>query len=1008
MTHPLGPTDAQGLLRMVTEKARIGLAIHSADRQYIYANSTYAELLGLPLIALTGQRIQDVLPDVYETQVRPRLDRAFAGERIAYRLQTTTAAGERHYAVSYEPMDVDGTIASVAVVITDITEYRQTQEDSSRFGAIVESSVDAIISKDLNGVVTSWNAGAERMFGYSATEMIGAPINRLIPDDRLDEEAHILARIRRCERVPHFETVRRTRSGRLITVSIAISPIKDADGIVVGASKVARDVSEQKRADAALRTERDSAQRYLDIAGVILLALDMQGRVTLVNAYACSTFGWSADELIGRDFIDTCVPARLRPETRDRHRTVQRGDDSIVASEIVTSSGEERLIEWRTTFIRDDAGEITGTLSSGADITDRMRAEQALRAERDRAQRYLDTADVIMLALDTDGRITSINRKGCELLGWSEAELLGRDWVEMCLPFRTRPVTGQKFRNLLGGDQSTINNAVVTKDGYERLIEWRNRVLRDDAGHVVGTFSSGTDITERHEAVEALRAAEERMRFALRNADVGIWDMDYTTGVVRVSEILESQFGLKTGKFGGTFDAYLEGVHPDDRPLVMDAVDQATHSGIDFSVQHRALWSNGTVRWLSTAGRIQLDANGAPVRGVGISLDVTSRRMLEAQYYQAQKMEAVGRLAGGVAHDFNNLLTVILAYCQLLMADLDPEGPHVADVREIHRAGESAAGLTRQLLAFSRKQVIEPRLLDLNDVVGNVRKILERLIGEDVQIMLELDAGLGCVKADVAQVEQIIVNLAVNARDAMPDGGTLTIATANVELEEHHGDIHISVTPGSYVVLSVTDTGTGIPPDVQTRLFEPFFTTKPLGKGTGLGLATVHGIVTQNGGGIGVYSEVGQGASFKVYLPRVEETSANAVSFRPAVKPRAEAETVLVVEDAEVLRALTRRILELQGYSVLLAADASEAQRLFEQHDSIDVILTDVVMPGGSGPDLMRRLALQRPGLKVIYMSGYTEDAITHHGVLDPGIAFLHKPFTSETLGRKLREVLDR
>jgi CheY-like chemotaxis protein len=381
---------------------------------------------------------------------------------------------------------------------------------------------------------------------------------------------------------------------------------------------------------------------------------------------------------------------------------------------------------------------------------------------------------------------------------------------------------------------------------------------------------------------------------------------------------------------------------------------------------------------------------------------------LEEQYQQAQKMEAIGRLAAGVAHDFNNLLTVILGYSGLLLADLDPHEQRHADVAEIQKAGARAAGLTRQLLIFSRKQVVVPTRLDLNVVMIDMRTMLGRLIREDVKVMLGLAPELAAVTADRGQVEQIIMNLAVNAQDAMPRGGILTLETANIELDEHHAKSHLGVEPGQYVVLTVTDTGTGITPQVRARLFEPFFTTKEVGRGTGLGLATVHAIVTRSGGSVDVYSEVGNGTSFKVYFPRAD--AADVVAEVPSVVawPHVGTETVLVVEDADGLRELTRRLLQRLGYTVLVAENAEEAFQLFEQNPSINVVLTDVVMPGGSGPDLASKLVERRPGLKVIYMSGYTDEAIVQHGVLKPGIAFLHKPFTSEALGRKIREVLDR
>ena len=518
------------------------------------------------------------------------------------------------------------------------------------------------------------------------------------------------------------------------------------------------------------------------------------------------------------------------------------------------------------------------------EIVERRQVELALRHARDRAQRYLDAADVILLALDLDGRITQINRKGCDLVGWPECDLLGRDWIETCVPARARDAVRQRITN---GDLSIVENPILTRSGGERLIEWRNTVLRDEAGVAAGTFSSGADVTERHQAVEALRVLAE-------------------------------------------------------------------------------------------------------------------------QYQQAQKMEAVGQLAGGVAHDFNNLLTVILGYCELLLVNLDPADARQPDIEEIQRAGERAAGLTRQLLAFSRKQIIQPTLLDLNVVIAEMRVMLQRLIGEDVKVLLGLWPDLPLVKADRGQVEQIVMNLAVNARDAMPRGGTLTIETAHIELDEPYAKVHLGVTAGSYTALTVSDTGTGMTPEIKARLFEPFFTTKEPGHGTGLGLATVHGIVTQSGGSVSVDSEPGKGTSIRVYFPRAEGVAVAIAAPPVSVIPARTGQTVLVVEDEDGLRQLTRRLLQGQGYVVLTAANAAEAMALVDAHASIDLLLTDVVMPGASGAELTKQAVERRPALRVIYMSGYTEETIVHRGVLKPGIAFLHKPFTSDTLGRKIREALKR
>jgi PAS domain S-box-containing protein len=560
---------------------------------------------------------------------------------------------------------------------------------------------------------------------------------------------------------------------------------------------------------------------------------------------------------------------------------------------------------------------------------------------------------------------------------------------------------------VIDGDLSIVEAPVATKAGEERLIEWRNTLVRDAGGAIVGTFSSGTDITERSRSIEALRAAEERMRFALESANVGIWDMDYGTGVLQWSPILEAQYGFAPATFGRTFEAFMARVHPADRDALLETMGRAARGGTDFSTHHRTVWPDGTVRWVTGAGRIQLDAAGRPMRGVGISFDVTERHTLEAQFQQAQKMEAIGRLAGGVAHDFNNLLTAILGYCELLLNDLDPADAHVPDILEIQKAGVSATALTRQLLAFSRKEPIQAEVLDLNHIITSMRLLLQRLLGEDVRVVLALAPGPARVSSDRGQLEQVVMNLAVNARDAMPSGGAVTIRTANVQLDAAYVAAHVGVNPGPHVALTISDSGTGMSAEVQSHLFEPFFTTKAPGHGTGLGLPTVAGIVARSGGTVTVASELGVGTAFTILLPAIDAPLvAVAVPAVPAAIA-APAERILVVEDEEGLRALTRRLLERLGYGVEEAACAEDALRLFDAYPPIDVVLSDVVMPGASGPELARQLVARQPNLRVVFMSGYTEETIARHGVTGPDVIFLQKPFTTGQLGRVIRTALD-
>ncbi|HXW00652.1 MAG TPA: ATP-binding protein, partial [Anaerolineae bacterium] len=377
---------------------------------------------------------------------------------------------------------------------------------------------------------------------------------------------------------------------------------------------------------------------------------------------------------------------------------------------------------------------------------------------------------------------------------------------------------------------------------------------------------------------------------------------------------------------------------------------------------------------------------------------------------QSQKMEAIGKLAGGVAHDFNNILTVITGYSELLLQlHPDEHDPERKDLEQIKRAGDRAASLTRQLLAFSRQQILQLRVLNLNDVVADMSKMLRRLIGEDIDLVILLDEALGHVKADPGQVEQVILNLAINARDAMPQGGKLTIETVNVNLDEDYARRYVEVEPGPYVMLAVSDTGIGMDAEIQSHLFEPFFTTKEQGKGTGLGLATVHGIVNQSGGHIWVYSEPEQGTTFKIYLPRTDEAVESGDLDQAPAKLLWGSETILLVEDEDMVRELARHILTENGYTVVAASHGEEALQLCERHEGpIHMLLTDVIMPHGmSGRQLAERLALLRPEMKILYMSGYTDNAIVHHGVLDADVNFLQKPFATDALVSKVRQALD-
>jgi len=513
---------------------------------------------------------------------------------------------------------------------------------------------------------------------------------------------------------------------------------------------------------------------------------------------------------------------------------------------------------------------------------------------------------------------------------------------------------------------------------------------------------------QRAAAEAALRANEQRFRALVEHS----WDAIALFGpdgaILYGSPATTRILGYELPEFVGR--NALDLIHPEDRDAVVGRLTESmANPGGRVDTAARVRHKDGSWRYLEGVLTNLLD-DPSVAAIVNNYRDATERRSLEQQVIQAQKMEAVGRLAGGVAHDFNNILTAIGGYTDLLLADLPLDDPRREDVDEIHRAADRAAGLTQQLLAFSRRQVLQPRVIDLNALVANVEKLLRRLIGEDVLLATSLGTDVGRVRADPGQLEQVIVNLAVNARDAMPAGGRLTIETRNVDLDAAYAAEHRSVVPGPYVVLAVSDTGTGMSSDVQSHMFEPFFTTKEVGKGTGLGLATVYGIVKQSGGSIWVYSELGHGTTIKVYLPRVDEPAEPlAVSVPMDAASLRGTETILLVEDEPAVRGVARQVLARQGYVVLEAPDGQTALAMIDGGaPSVDLVLTDVVMPGMSGRALADQLATRCPGVRVLYMSGYTDDAIVRHGMLERGLAYLQKPFRPDALVRKVREVLNR
>jgi PAS domain S-box-containing protein len=547
---------------------------------------------------------------------------------------------------------------------------------------------------------------------------------------------------------------------------------------------------------------------------------------------------------------------------------------------------------------------------------------------------------------------------------------------------------------------------VLTRSGELRWLANHSFPWHDEEGRLLGSVGVLSDITERKRAEEALRQSAERFRLVAMVTNDVLWDWDVAKERVSWTEGLRA-WGYDPAEASEDDQWWHERVHPEDLAAAESDLDEAIAAGQSWTAEYRFRRADGTFAHVYDRGYVIRDEAGRAVRMTGAMMDISERRRLELQLVQAQKMEAVGRLAGGVAHDFNNIVTAIRGYGELALRRLEPESPLRHYLEEIIRAGDRAASVTQQLLAFSRTQLLQPRVLDLRTVVRDVEGLLRRLLGEDVELTTLAPASLGRVRADPVQVEQVLMNLAINARDAMPQGGRLVIETTDVEMDRTSVREGVTVEAGRYVMLAVSDTGHGMDKATQARVFEPFFTTKEVGKGTGLGLSTVYGIVQQSGGYVWLYSEVGRGTTFKICLPRVEAAAEPATAAPPAPSLPRGAGTLLIVEDEDGVRELLQELLESAGYHVLAAERPSVALQVAESHAGhIDLLISDVILPEMTGPDLARELAARRPAMKVLFLSGYTPGIIADKGYAAVEEQFLQKPFTADALEAKVREIL--
>jgi two-component system, cell cycle sensor histidine kinase and response regulator CckA len=881
---------------------------------------------------------------------------------------------------------------------------RSLEQSEERFLKIFHATQNPMAITSLReGRILDLNEASASLAGYKREEVIGHMSAEFDPFEGPEQRDAVERMLQEAGKIHNHELKLLTKAGDERIVLYSADPVMVNDEPCLLSISV--DITARQKETEALRESEEKYRMLVEnsLQGVAIL---QDSRFVFCNYAYTAITGYSIDELLS--FSPEEISTPVHPDDRDlvakRYRDRVAGEPAIPRYEHrgIKKDGTMFWVEVYASHIvykRKPAIQLVFL-----DITERKQAEKALRESEERFRLIANTIDEIFWISEPDGKTTYISPSHERIWGtppdafydspqpfFDQIHPEDRDRV---VAMASMIKTGQPFE---------YEHRIVRPDGSIRHLWSRCYPVRDSTGRIKCYVGVKQDITARSSAEDALKESREYMHQIINSLGDPLFVKDQQHRFVLVNDALCELSGKRREELLGV--AMYSVLPPEFASYLWNQEQDIFETGKQCVTEENVPDRNGKIHTVMTKKTLLTDKKGNK-QIVGVLRDITEYKNLQAQFIQSQKMEAVGLLAGGVAHDFNNLLTVIKGYTEMLAVELDPDDARSEEVQLIASAAEQAASLTKQLLTFSRKQILKPKVLNLNSILDEMGKMLRRLIGEDIELIAIAQPGLGLIHADPVQIQQILMNIVVNARDAMPQGGKLTIETANADLDDSYIGEHPEVKKGPYVMLAISDTGIGMDKDTQARIFEPFFTSKAPGEGTGLGLSTVYGIVRQSGGYIWTYSELGKGTTFKIYLPCVE----GEASLEEEIGSTQELkgfDTVLVVEDDAFVRNLVCRILRQRGCTVLDAANGKAALAIAREYGGdIHLVITDVVMPGMSGKDLIAQLEGMRPGIKTLYVSGYTDKAVVHHGILDSDAAFLQKPFTTENLMQKIQEVI--
>ena len=882
---------------------------------------------------------------------------------------------------------------------------------NSLTNAALEATADGILIVNRDGKILRWNKKFVDLWNLSETLLETATDQQIIQhaSAQMANPKDYFKKVMELYEHPDESSVDLLNLADGRTFERHSQPIK-IEGKMIGRFWSFRDITEHIRSEQLAITERDRAQNYLDTVEAIIVALDHRGCITLINRKGCQILGRNEEELVGASWFDTCLPKDGdRDVVLSYYKKLMQGkvgNLEYFENTVVTAQGDLREIAWHNSLLRDETNAITGTLSAGEDITERKQAEEALRQSELRYRNIFNNVQETFYEVSIDGIVLEVSPSVRNLSKgqYSPEDLIGKSLFGLYADYQEREIFLEVLRKK--GIVTNYEIRLQNRDGTIVDCSISSRMQLDASGNPISIIGSLVDITQRKQAERALQESETRFK-VLHNASFGGISIHDKGIILDCNQGLSEMSGYSMAELIGMNGLLL--IAEQSREYVLEKIG----SGYEKPYEAIGIRKNGQ------EFPIRLEGRNIPFRGKTVRIvefrDITAQKQaemnrdkLQAELTQAQKMESVGRLAGGVAHDFNNMLSVILGHAELALMQCSNSGPIYDALKIIHSSALRSADLTRQLLAFARKQTVAPKVLNLNDAVTNILNMLQRMIGEDIDLVWRPEADMWSIKIDPSQIDQLLANLCVNARDAIDGVGKITIETKKTAFDQDYCAVHSGYDPGEYAMLAVSDDGCGMHNDTRDQIFEPFFTTKDLGRGTGLGLSTVYGIVKQNGGFINVYSEFASGTTFKIYLPRHKGKTETSVKQKRELLPRGEGEMLLLVEDEESILNVGKLMLEDLGYRVVCASTPSEALRQAKIHaEEIQLLITDVIMPETNGRDLSKLLVEIIPGLKCLFSSGYTANVIAHHGVLDEGVHFLQKPFSIKDLAIKVRAVLE-